>query len=176
MKVIIDGIEYVPRETKFKDHNGYYTLADWFDMHKGVHEYDGIVKTIQEWYYGTLVKASWCATSVSYALSRMGLLKKTMGRKCENVYVMYTQLIATKSAKRIELVLGAEIKRGDILIYNWDSGELRADGRKHVSIAYKDCKYQLGNLCQSIGGNQDDMIKVSEYPFKNLYAVFRPEY
>lgn len=177
MKVMIDGVEYVPKTESSKNlHNGYYTLADWFEMHKGTKEYDGIVKTIQEWYYGTLIKASWCATSVSYALSRLGMMKQTIGRKCENVYVMYTQLINTKSAKQIDFKNGESIKRGDILIYNWDTGELRADGRKHVSIAYEDCTYKAGNTCNSIGGNQDDMIKVSAYPFNNLYAVFRPKY
>ena len=48
------------------------TITDAFEPYIGTVEYNGIVKTIQEWFYGDLVKASWCATSCSFFADQVG--------------------------------------------------------------------------------------------------------
>lgn len=168
MKVIIDGIEYVPKEKTTNK-----TLADLFEAHLGATEYQGIVSTIQKWYYGSVIKASWCATSVSYFLSRMGLLKYTLGEKQENVKLLYNALIKTGTAKKISK--DEALKRGDILIYKWDKGEFTTTCSKHVSVCYENTP-KTSKMIKSIGGNQNDSINVSSYSRDYLVCAFRPDY
>ena len=48
-------------------------LYKLFKQFEGTKEYDGIVAQIQKWYYGSLIKASWCATAVSYFMDQLGV-------------------------------------------------------------------------------------------------------
>ena len=74
MKYIIDteALTITPYHTESGTTRGQKMLTD-MAQYVGTVEYEGIVKTIQEWYYGSLVKAAWCATAISYFADRNGL-------------------------------------------------------------------------------------------------------
>lgn len=151
------------------------TLADLFAEHRGVKEYDGIVAEIQKWFYGSLVKAAWCATSLSYFADKLGIIKQ-IGGKNENVYQMY---INAKMARPIQMVDKADLKdltitKGDILFFDWGGNGMSHGTPKHVGVAALDCKPGEPLFC--IGGNQKDKICTLEYSRDALYAVFRPVY
>lgn len=140
------------------------TLADMFAPHAGTHEYDGIVAEIQKWYYGSLVKASWCATSVSYFWHA---LKGNKILHAENVKVLLDQCKSSGMRLITELT---DMRRGDIVFFLWDKkGPMTTTSSKHVSI-------YTGSPSQYIGGNQDDSICIKTYPADSIYAVYRPNY
>lgn len=171
MEVIIDGVKYVPNVSRETNKP---TLADWFEKYDGTKEYDGIVETIQKWYYGKLVKASWCATSLSYALSRLGIMKYTIGSKQENVKLLYDALKNTGTASVVDIT--GTLKRGDIVIFKWESGGLfTTTCKKHVAVVQKDSFSHEGTVTV-IGGNQDNKICSKVYTKASIYAVFRPDY
>lgn len=153
------------------------TLADLFAEHRGETEYNGIVKTIQEWYYGSLVKAAWCATALSYFADKLGILDQ-LGGKNENVKRMMdacqsASLKTKKGTFYTRLKIPNKILKGDILFWNWDGGIMTTSSNKHVGVA----EYSSSNdtiFC--IGGNQKDKICTLEYDKASLYAVFRPDY
>lgn len=151
------------------------TLADLFEEHRGVKEYEGIVAEIQRWYYGSLVKAAWCATSLSYFAKKRGILDQ-IGGKNENVYQMY---LDAKMARPIQMVDKADLKdlaitRGDILFFDWGGKGMSHGSSKHVGVAALNCKPGEPLFC--IGGNQKDKICTLEYSRDALYAVFLPDY
>lgn len=166
MKVTIDGVEYVPKEGEAKN---ILTVVDVFERYKGTKEYDGVVAVIQKWYYGSMVKAAWCATSMSWALAQLGLLKKTLGKKQENVYLMEKAL---ESAGCQEIEEADEAKRGDILILNFSS-TWNSTASKHVTAF---TGQREGDLLYCIGGNQSDSIKVTGYNRKSVRSIWRPAY
>lgn len=149
------------------------TVADWFEKYEGVKEYDGIVATVQKWFYGTLVKSAWCATSMSYALAQLGLLKYTIGTKEDNCYNFYEK--AKKCKTCIFLPLDGDFLRGDILIFKWDIGEFSPDSSKHITSVYNYTQ-SSEEYIPCIGGNQNDSIKVSYYHRTKLVAALRPCY
>lgn len=150
------------------------TLADCFEEYEGTKEYNGVVAHIQRWYYGSLVKAAWCATAVSFFADQLGLDIQ----KAENVRVLMEN--ADKSCQRIyNRELGDptdfKIKRGDILFFLWEGDRMTTASSKHVGIAYYDCPAN-DSMVVTIGGNQDDSICVKSYDKRKLYAVYRPNY
>lgn len=158
------------------------TLTDMFEPYIGVHEYNGIVATIQKWYYGDLYKGAWCATSMSYFANQLGILDQ-FGGKNENVYEM---MIATERAwKRtgkgnflyqVQIPKGYIIKRGTV-IFNLNSGtKMNATSNKHVTTANADFSYDISHGYDALGGNQSDEIRVSAYPQTRIYAIFEPDY
>lgn len=86
---MIIRIDTDTKEVTFEENNlkSKLTLADIISNYIGTKEYDGIVATIQKWYYGELVKTSWCATAISYFSNQIGVLEQ-IGGKNENVYNM----------------------------------------------------------------------------------------
>lgn len=151
------------------------TLADLFEAHRGVKEYDGVVATIQKWYYGSLIKASWCATSLSYFADQLGILPQ-IGGKNENVYQMY---LDAKMKSPLQIRDKADVKdlvinKGDILFFDWTGKGMSHGSSKHVGVAALDCA--PGDKLFCIGGNQKDKICTLEYSRDALYAVFRPVY
>ena len=148
------------------------TLADLMAIHRGEKEYSGIVGAIQEWYYGKLVEASWCATGLSYFANVLGVLDK-IGGKNENVYWMM------KACERVgkgtfytRSNLPNKIEKGDILFWLWEGNEMTATSKKHVGVA----EYvSTGNEIFCIGCNQKDKICTLKYDRKFLYSVFRME-
>lgn len=167
MEVIIDGVRYVPEVNK-----AHLTVTDIFEKYLGTKEYDGVVATIQKWYYGSLVKASWCATSLSWCLAQLGIMKVTIGTKEENVYNFKVKLDKIGSATPINV--NADLQRGDILIFLW-SGKFSTTASKHITSCYEFTDAKQNNI-KCLGGNQSDSISIQTYDRSKLYAVYRPSY
>ena len=154
------------------------TVTDAFAPYIGTVEYNGIVATIQKWYYGDLVKDSWCATSMSYFANTLGLLDK-IGGKNENVYYM---MKACENAGdgiffyRKDIPQDYVIRRGTIIFLLTSDPPMTSTSRKHVTSAYEDFTWKGKGYVKCLGGNQSDRIKVSQYSQSNIYAIFRPNY
>lgn len=161
------------------------TITDLFEPYIGTKEYDGVIAEIQEWFYGThgtIVRAPWCATSVSYFANKDGILDQ-LGGKNENVYDM---MKATEKAcketgvgtfyYKTQIPNDYVIKRGTIIFLLYGGGVMKETSSKHVTTAYEDFKYSGFGLCRCLGGNQSDMIRVSQYAQTNIYAIFAPKY
>lgn len=148
-------------------------LADIFELYLGVKEYNGIVADIQRWYYGSLVKAPWCATSMSFFANELGILSQ-FGGKNENVYRMLKcNQIASNNRVFTGSAIPTNIERGDVLYYNWSPGEMSTNSNKHVCVCFEST---ADDLIKCIGGNQNDGIMIKTYHRAALYALFRPEY
>lgn len=146
-----------------------YKMIELLNNNHGTVEYNGIIKDIQEWYYGSLVKAAWCATALSYFANQVGL---DIGGKAENVYTMLQQIKKSSEGKVYEGYsnIPDRIEKGDILFWCWDGGTMNSGSSKHVGIA----EYgSSSNTIYCIGGNQSDKICTKEYEKKYLYAIFR---
>lgn len=148
-------------------------LYKLFRQFEGTKEYDGIVAQIQKWYYGSLVKASWCATAVSYFASQLGI-----PIKAENVNVLKTACdILAKGGigKYYDRTAGLPevIHKGDILFWLWSGDIMTNTSSKHVGVCAADTSIQSA-VVPCIGGNQDNSICVKNYDTRKLYAVYRP--
>lgn len=148
-------------------------LAGEFYKYNGVKEYTGIVADIQKWFYGTMVYASWCATSVSYFANKLGILDKIGGRN-ENVYAMLLACKASADAGKGTFYdkqhLPTIIKRNDILFFEWDDKPMGITSNKHVGVCFEDTTL---DLVKTIGGNQSDSICVKNYKKSDIYAIYR---
>ena len=154
------------------------TVTDAFAPYIGTVEYNGIVATIQKWYYGSLVKDSWCATSMSYFANTLGILDK-IGGKNENVYYMMKACQNAGDGEfyfRDDIPSGYIVRRGTIIFLLTSDPPMTSTSRKHVTSAYEDFVWKGSGYVQCLGGNQSDRIKVSQYSQKNIYAIFRPNY
>lgn len=146
-------------------------IADMFSEHRGDKEYTGIVKTIQEWFYGHLLKTAWCATAMSYFANQAGYLA-AIGGKNENVYNMLQACKESGCGVVYEKGnIPLTILKGDILFWLWSGDAMTSGSSKHVNIAEYD-SINGGNIF-AIGGNQKDKICTLEYTRDNLYAVYR---
>lgn len=149
-------------------------LYKLFKQFEGTKEYDGIVAQIQKWYYGSLVKASWCATAVSYFASQLGI-----PIKAENVNVLKTacDILAKggigKYYDRRTTGLPEFIYKGDILFWLWSGDQMTNTSSKHVGVCAADTSI-YSTVVPCIGGNQDNKICVKNYDTRKLYAVYRP--
>lgn len=170
MKVTIDtdrNIVMVDGDVVFDEGNsGHKTdLAGMFEAYEGTKEYEGIVKVIQTWYYGNMVKDAWCATSVSYFAYICGL-SDIIG-KHESVDRMKEFM---QKQGRIDCTAnyggGAyKPKRNDLVFFSSKN-------------TYADCTHVMvvqevkGDFVTCIGGNTDDSIKSKTYNYKtNKYVV-----
>lgn len=166
MKVIIDGVEYVPRETLSNNK----TIADALEKMKPALEWDDKVGEIQKWFYGSYIKTAWCATTVSYIINKLGLTDI----KSENVYTLMCKLrdsnLGTFYNK--EQIKTIDIKRNDIVFFLWAGGKMVETSSKHVSVAYLDSKAGAKTIF-CIGGNQKDKICTLEYDRSKVYGAFR---
>lgn len=77
--------------------------------HRGDTEYNGFVATIQKWFYGSMVQASWCATTISYLLAQVGL----GDIKSENVKTLLDKISASGKFELLDKT--CDVERGDIL-------------------------------------------------------------
>lgn len=146
-------------------------IADFLAQYEGAREYDGVVAVIQKWYYGSLVKAPWCATCMSWVLSKLGIPVD----KAENVYTLMRncQYAATQGHgtffSRSELP--PELNRGDVCFLLFSGTTMTTTSSKHVTAYIKDAG---ANSIHCIGGNQSDGIFTKTYNRSSLYAVYRP--
>lgn len=149
------------------------TIVSELQKYRGTKEYNGIVAEIQNWYYGTLNKSPWCATTISYFASKLGILSQ-LGGKNSNVFNMM-EACRKASPKQFYTKdnLPAKILKDDILFMLWDGDTMTRTSSKHVCV----CEYNTSsNKIFCIGGNQKDKICTLEYDRCNIYALFRPIY
>jgi hypothetical protein len=145
-------------------------IVDFLARYKGAKEYDGVVATIQKWYYGSLVKAPWCATCMSWVFNQLSIPVD----KAENVYTLMRncQYAATQGHGtfygRSEL---PELEKGDVCFLLFTGTTMTTTSKKHVT-AFMDKPSDERIRC--IGGNQSDQIRVTDYASSTLYAVYRP--
>lgn len=135
-------------------------IALEFSKHIGTREYDGIVKKIQEWYYGRLVKASWCCTSLSYFAELCGVGDQT--GKHENVDRMKDYMRNRDMLDCTKNYGGGQYKpkMGDIVFM---SSKHDFNDCTHVGAVYS-----IDNITgriDVISGNCDDMIKIKSYNY-----------
>ncbi|MCM1439813.1 MAG: hypothetical protein NC131_11530 [Roseburia sp.] len=167
MEVYIDGIKYIPAEVTGK------TVVDILEPYIGAVEYDGVVETIQRWFYnGDCPHTAWCATTITYALAMLGIRQKTMKNRQDNVYLMLEDMRATGTAK--EISINDPIKRGDIIFLDYGN-KMSVTSNKHVTAAYEDTPAN-SEAVKCLGGNQSDMLCVKTYTKKNIAAIMRPAY
>lgn len=149
------------------------TIANELAKYRGTYEYTGIVAEIQKWYYGKLVKSSWCATTISYFADKLGILSQ-LGGKNNNVYNM---MIACQKASPKNFYtkdnLPSKILKDDILFMLWNGDTMTVNSSKHVTVAEYN---STGDTIFCIGGNQKDKVCTLKYERKYVYALFRPQY
>lgn len=132
--------------------------------HRGDTEYTGFVATIQKWFYGSVVQASWCATTISYLLAQIG-----MGElKSENVKTLLDKISASGNFELLDKT--CDIERGDILFWLWSGNVMTTSSSKHVGIAEHP---STGNTIYCLGGNQKDKICTLAYDRKYLFCIAR---
>lgn len=170
-------MSYSLAETMLKYINvtgGIYNLTayDIFNYYLGSDENSEVYHIIQTWYYGSFVKDAWCATSLSWVLYKLGIMDKTIHKKCENVYLMAKELWISVSEGNLIEINESDIMKGDIVIFSWD-GNFSITSKKHCAIATSPI---LSDTISVIGGNQDNSIKIKNYPVKNIVTAFRPDY
>ncbi|MBR3237035.1 MAG: DUF4214 domain-containing protein [Oscillospiraceae bacterium] len=158
------------------------TLTDKFEEYVGTKEYEGIVTTIQRWFYGELVRDSWCATSVSYFADQLGILSQ-IGGKNENVYLMMEACRKAAAGTGIgtffyrdQIPQGAVLKRGAIVFQLNEGTKMTTGSRKHVTTSQASLPYTGRGSFMALGGNQSDGILPKSYQQRTIYAVFYPIY
>jgi hypothetical protein len=153
--LIIDGKEMIVPKVK--------NLADEFLKYAGAKEYTGIVEEIQKWYYGSLVKDSWCATSLSYFANVCGLSEQI--GKHENVDRM-KEYMAKKGKIRMAQAYGGSYipKKGDVVFFSTKND-------------YNDCTHvgTVTNVTNGkvkwIAGNTSDSIMQRVHSLDDKYVV-----
>lgn len=150
-------------------------LYKLFKQFEGTKEYDGIVAQFQKWYYGSLVKASWCATAVSYFADQLGI-----PIKAENVNIQRWKCETLSAGgtgtyyDRRKTGLPEVIHKGDILFWLWSGDTMTNTSNKHVGVCAVEKVAIKSAVVPCIGGNQDNSICVKNYDTRKLYAVYRP--
>ena len=145
-------------------------LIEAFTPYIGTREYDGIVAVIQNWFYGKMVKAAWCATSMSYFANKCGILDQ-LGGKNQGVWEMYNACkVAHKGGTFYDYgFLPEKIPEGAVCFF------LR-NGASHVTVCADTRTYNPTNYLICLGGNQNDAIQSKAYKMANLQAIFIPDY
>lgn len=146
------------------------TILECFEKYIGVREYDGIVATIQKWFYGYVSKTAWCATSMSYFAHLCGVLDQ-LGGKNEGVWEMYNKCkTAHKGGIFYDYGFFPEtIPEGAVLFF------LR-NGASHVTLCHAARRYERTNVVSCLGGNQNDSICIKGYAMGNIQGIFIPDY
>lgn len=134
------------------------------EEHRGDVEYNGFVATIQKWFYGSLVKDSWCATTISYLLARVGL----RDIKADNVKTLLDKISASGKFELLDKTCNVE--RGDILFWLWSGDVMTTSSSKHVGLA---AHHSKSSIIYCLGGNQKDKICTLAYDRKYLYCIAR---
>ena len=141
-------------------------MVEQLEKWKGAKEWDGIVSGIQTWFYGYVSKTSWCATTMSYLLTAVGINVKMENVKSLCDYAKKS--VVGKFYNKNELP--KHIKRGDILFFLWEGDTMTETSSKHVTMCEEDTD---GEAILCIGGNQSNGINQARYDRKHLYGVWR---
>lgn len=163
--------EFINKYAVSEDRKVKTTIVDEFMKYLGTKEYAGIVETIQRWYYGTLVRDAWCATSTSYFANVAGILDQ-LGGKNEGVYEMMnaTKKLHQRDGRFFEYPnIPYNLKKHDIIFF-------KRAGMSHVAHLWKDEIYTGSGTISVLGGNQSDSICKKDYKQAGIQAVYRPDY
>lgn len=148
----------------------YLTLADVFLKYEGTQEYNGIVKTIQTWFYGHEVKDAWCCTALEWGLAQLGLFQYTLNRKKEdNVYDLYLLLENAVENEKIDKVYSPQ--KGDIVVLCWNK-EFNRESHKHITAVLSESAWGI----ECIGGNQNNGFNREVYSPDAVISYYRPHY
>lgn len=139
------------------------TIADYMLMDLGAKEWDETVRKIQKWFYGSFIKAAWCATAVSYYAYRAG--KKVVGR-FENVDSMKDHMNNQGLLDCTKNYGGGNYtpKKGDLVFM---SSRYTYSDCTHVGVLFN----LTGNTATIISGNSSNMIQLDTYNIDNPYIV-----
>ena len=173
MKYIIDTdtMQIAPYEDKKNDattpgKTRGVQMVEQLEKWKGAHEWDATVSATKTRSYGYVSKTSWCATTMSYLLTAVGIPAKR-----ENVLRLYNFAKKSGAGKfYTKDELPKTIKRGDILFFLWTVGTMTETSSKHVTMCEQDTD---GEMILCIGGNQSDGINPARYDRSYLYGVWR---
>lgn len=163
--------EFINKYAVSEDKKVKTTIVDEFMKYIGTVEYNGIVATIQRWYYGSLVKDAWCATSTSYFANVAGIIDQ-IGGKNEGVYEMMnaTKKLHQRDGRFWEYPnIPYNLKKHDIIFF-------KRNGMSHVAHCWKDETYTGSGTINVLGGNQSDSICKKDYKQSGIQAVYRPDY
>ena len=141
-------------------------MVEQLEKWKGAHEWDGIVSGIQTWFYGCMSKTSWCATTMSYLLTAVGI--PTRRENVKDLYDFGKQSGVGRFYTKGDLP--KTIKRGDVLFFLWKGDAMTETSSKHVTMCEEDTD---GEAILCIGGNQYDGINPVRYGRKYLYGLWR---
>ena len=145
-------------------------IVDFLGKYNGATEWDDVVSSIQKWFYGTLIKAPWCATCMSWVFNNLHIPVI----KAENVYALMQNCKNAANQghgtfySRSEL---PELKKGDVCFLLFEGSTMKFSSKKHVAAFIE--RPEAGCI-RCIGGNQSGKIRVSDYALSTLYAVYRP--
>lgn len=148
--ILVDGVQVYPNVSR-------ETIADLFEQHLGVTEYNGIVIDIQKWYYGRLVKDAWCATSVSYFADKAKVGEQV--GKHENCDRMKDYMSAKGKLHKVKRYGGNGKyvpKRGDVVFM---SSKNTYNDITHVGVVSS----ISGDTLKVVSGNMKDMIRIDTY-------------
>lgn len=136
---------------------------------RGATAWDSKVAKIQTWFYGSYIKASWCATTVCYCANQVGL---KLG-KHENVKNLM-DVCQEASKKGYGAFYSKDrlptLRKGDILFWLWSGSTMKTTSSKHVGV----CERTNGSDIYCLGGNQSGQVRTTVYDKRFLYAVYRP--
>lgn len=145
-------------------------MVEQLEKWKGAHEWDGIVSGIQTWFYGFVSKTSWCATTMSFLLTAVGIPVKLENVKALYLFGKNSRVGRFYTNNDVKAGIPGPIKRGDILFFLWEGDTMETTSEKHVTMCEED---SAGEMILCIGGNQSDGINPARYDRKYLYAVWR---
>lgn len=166
-----DSMTISPYEDSEKESSTGERLYNLFSAHNGEKEYEGVIADIQKWYYGRIVKASWCATALSFFANKVGL-----ALHAENVNALRVQCRQLANSG-VGIYYDKDnlpdtIQKGDVLFWLWEGLTMTNSSSKHAGVCAATTKKNKGSvLC--IGGNQSDKICEKYYDVSQLYAIYR---
>jgi uncharacterized protein (TIGR02594 family) len=142
-------------------------FAPWFnialqELARGVKEIPGAQdnQRIVEYHSTTTLKATddetpWCSSFVNYCMWKAGIKGTRDARAISWLDWGKEVPIATKS----------EVRPGDVVIFEWDSGS------HHVALFKANA---ANNKMIVVGGNQGDRVSEATYPWSNVMGIRRP--
>lgn len=172
MKYIIDTdtMQITPYEDQKTDSTNpgprSLQMVKQLEKWKGAREWDDIVSGIQTWFYGCMSKTSWCATTMSFLLTAVGIPTRKENVKGLLDFAMKSRVGQFYNKNE----LPKTIKRGDVLFFLWTGDTMTETSSKHVTMCEEDTD---GGMILCIGGNQSDGINQARYDRKYLYGVWR---
>lgn len=92
------------------------TIADYMATMEGAVEWDSTIGRIQNWYYGSYVKAAWCTTCLTYCAFQVGVQAQVP--RNENVQKLYEDMRRLNPGNVWEAKIGGRLPvKGDVCFF-----------------------------------------------------------